>query len=316
MRFDRLETERRNPDTQDIDILATHELVAAIAHEDEKVAAAVRKALPEISAAVELIVSSMCAGGRLFYIGAGTSGRLGVLDAVECPPTFNTPPELVQGLIAGGAGAMFCAVEGAEDNPDFGMKDLQDRNLQAVDVVVGLAASGRTPYVAGGLKYAAGIGCPTIALVCVASSELSQYSVLTIAVPVGPEVIAGSTRMKAGTAQKMVLNMLSTATMVKLGKTYGNLMVDVKAGNAKLSARIHRMVRDATGVSEEVAATALNQALGSAKVAIVMLLADISTENALRLIGESHGSVRHALELAEKEKQKGSDSKGCDDCDE
>ncbi len=316
MKTDRLETERRNPNTQDIDTLATHELVAVIAHEDSKVASAVRKALPEISAAVELIVDSMRAGGRLFYIGAGTSGRLGVLDAVECPPTFNTPPELVQGLIAGGEGAMFCAVEGAEDNPDLGKQDLRDRNLQAVDVVIGLAASGRTPYVVGGLKYAAEIGCPTIAMVCVSSSELSRFSRLTISVPVGPEVIAGSTRMKAGTAQKMVLNMLSTATMVKLGKTYGNLMVDVKAGNAKLTARVHRMVRDATGVSEKTASTALNQALGSTKVAIVMLLAGISPEGALRCIEEAHGSVRHALLAAEKEKQKGSDDKGWGDCDE
>jgi N-acetylmuramic acid 6-phosphate etherase len=279
-------------------MLPTQEIVAVIQREDEKVALAVRNALPEISASVDLIVDSLQAGGRLFYIGAGTSGRLGVLDAAECPPTFNTPPSLVQALIAGGEGAMFRAVEGAEDDPDLAERDLRDKKLTAGDIVVGLAASGRTPYVLGGLRYAASIGCSTIAVVCVSGSEASQAAHLTITVLVGPEIIAGSTRMKAGTAQKMVLNMLSTATMVKLGKTYGNLMVDVKASNAKLRARIQRIVRDATGASEEEAATALTLASGSAKVAVVMLLAGVSSQCAQRCIEAAQGSVHNALAVA------------------
>ncbi|HWR29259.1 MAG TPA: N-acetylmuramic acid 6-phosphate etherase [Negativicutes bacterium] len=303
MNTDRLETERRNPDTNNLDMLPTHELVAAIQREDEKVAAAVRKALPEISAAVELIVTALRGEGRLFYIGAGTSGRLGVLDAAECPPTFNTPPDLVQALIAGGEGAMFRSIEGAEDDPNLAEQNLRDRKLSANDVVVGLAASGRTPYVLGGLRYAAGLGCPTIALVCVSDSEFARVARITIAIPVGPEVIAGSTRMKAGTAQKMALNMISTATMVKLGKTYGNLMVDVKASNAKLTARVHRIVRDATGVGAQEAATALTLAAGSAKVAIVMLLTGVSPEISLRCIEKAHGSVRHALIIAARKSE-------------
>lgn len=304
MKLDYLETERRNPDTYQLDMMSTQEIVAAIQREDEKVSMSVRKALPEITAAVDVIVESLRAGGRLFYIGAGTSGRLGVLDAAECPPTFNTSPEMVQGLIAGGEGAMFQAIEGAEDDPGLAEQDLRSKKLSAADVVVGLAASGRTPYVLGGLRYAASLGCSTVALVCVTGSELSRVARITISIPVGPEVLAGSTRMKAGTAQKMTLNMLSTATMVKLGKTYGNLMVDVKASNAKLVARVHRIVCDATGVGEMEAANALAMAGGSAKVAIVMLLAGISAETAHRCIDAAHGSVRHSLEVAAAEKQK------------
>jgi N-acetylmuramic acid 6-phosphate etherase len=304
MKLDYLETERRNPDTYQLDMMSTQEIVAAIQREDEKVSMSVQKALPEIAAAVDVIVESLRAGGRLFYLGAGTSGRLGVLDAAECPPTFNTSPDMVQGLIAGGEDAMFRAVEGAEDDPGLAAQDLRSKKLSAADVVVGLAASGRTPYVLGGLRYAAGLGCSTVALVCVNGSELSQVARITISIPVGPEVLAGSTRMKAGTAQKMTLNMLSTATMVKLGKTYGNLMVDVKASNAKLMARVHRIVREATGVGEREAANALVMAGGSAKVAIVMLLAGISAETAQQCIATAHGSVKHSLEVAAAEKQK------------
>ena len=273
MNLDRLETERRNPDTQNLDMLSAYDLVSVIQREDAKVAAAVRQALPSIAAAVDVIVESLRSGGRLFYIGAGTSGRLGVLDAAECPPTFNTSPDTVQALIAGGEGAMFRAVEGAEDNEELAAQDLNRRNLSAGDVVVGLAASGRTTYVLGGLRYAAGI--------------------------------AGSTRMKAGTAQKMVLNMLSTATMVKLGKTYGNLMVDVRASNAKLAARVLRIVRDATGSGEQEAAQALSIAGGSAKTAIVMLLAGISVAAATKCLEAAHGSVRHALLVAAERKVNG-----------
>ena len=303
MKLDQLETEFRNPDTFQLDLLSTQDLVAVIQREDEKVATSVRRALSEIVAAVDRIVYSLRAGGRLFYIGAGTSGRLGVLDAAECPPTFNTDPDMVQGLIAGGEDAMFRAVEGAEDDLSLAEKDLRKRNLTGNDVVVGVAASGRTPYVIGGVRYAAGLGCTTIALVCVSGSELSQVAQISISVPVGPEVLAGSTRMKAGTAQNMILNMLSTASMVKLGKTYENLMVDVKASNAKLTARIQRMVRDATGVGEQEAVKALTTAGGSAKVAIVMLLAGITSESAQRCIELAHGSVRHALVVAATEKE-------------
>ncbi len=298
MNLDRLETEQRNPNSQNLDLLSAYDIVSVIQREDEKVAVAVRGALPAIGTAVDWIAKALREGGRLFYIGAGTSGRLGILDAAECPPTFSTPPELVQGLIAGGTAAIFQAVEGAEDNPLLAEADLKERVLAPGDVVVGLAASGRTPYVVGGLKYANALGCRTIAVVCASDSELSGVAGLTIAVPVGPEVIAGSTRMKAGTAQKMVLNMLSTASMVKIGKTYGNLMIDVKASNAKLAARVHRMVRDATGAGEKEADEALEKSAGSAKVAIVMLLAGITAEQALCCIEAARGSVRHALELA------------------
>ena len=302
MNLDRLETERRNPETYNLDMLPTYDLVNVIQREDAKVAAAVRQALPEIAAAVDLIVDSLRSGGRLFYIGAGTSGRLGVLDAAECPPTFNTSPDTVQALIAGGEGAMFRAVEGAEDDPDLAAQDLRNRNLSPGDVVVGLAASGRTPYVMGGLRYSVGVGCPTIVMVCVSEAEIANYAKITIAVPVGPEVIAGSTRMKAGTAQKMTLNMLSTAAMVKLGKTYGNLMVDVKASNAKLAARVQRMVRDATGAGDQEAAQALAAAGGSTKAAIVMLLAGVSAVSAANCLEAARGSVRQALVLAEERK--------------
>ena len=299
MTFDRLLTEQANPETNNIDLLTTQEIVAAIQREDETVAAAVRAVLPEISRAVDLIVTAMQNGGRLFYIGAGTSGRLGVLDAAECPPTFSTQPELVQAVIAGGEKAMFQAVEGAEDSLTQAETDLRQRGLRANDIVVGLAASGRTPYVIGGLAYANRLGCNTLAVVCVPDSEVAKTARLTIAVLVGPEVIAGSTRMKAGTAQKMVLNMLSTATMVKLGKTFGNLMVDVRATNAKLTARVHRMVREVTGASEQDTAEALSLAAGSAKIAIVMLLGQVNAGRAMQLIEQARGSVRQALALVD-----------------
>jgi len=300
MSLDRLLTEKRNPDTKNIDMLSTLEIVATIQREDEKVAAAVRAVLPEVAQAVDLIVAAMKHGGRLFYLGAGTSGRLGVLDAAECPPTFNTEPELVQAVIAGGSDAIFKAVEGAEDDWFQAEIDLQARGLQPIDVVVGLSASGRTPYVIGGLRYAEKLGCARVAVVCVADAELSASAQLTIAAVAGPEVIAGSTRMKAGTAQKMVLNMLSTASMIKLGKTYGNLMVDVRATNAKLTARVQRMVKDVTGATEIEVAEALEKAAGSAKTAIVILLGRLTAKQAIRLLEQSRGSVRHALLLLER----------------
>jgi N-acetylmuramic acid 6-phosphate etherase len=305
MNLERLMTEKRNPDTKNIDMLSTLEIVAAIQREDEKVAAAVKMTLPDVAAAVELIVAALKRGGRLFYLGAGTSGRLGVLDAAECPPTFSTEPELVQAIIAGGNDAMFQAVEGAEDDSQQARLDLQSRGLMPQDAVVGLSASGRTPYVIGGLQYADQIGATRLAVVCVPESEMASYAQITMAALVGPEVIAGSTRMKAGTAQKMVLNMLSTATMVRLGKTYGNLMVDVRATNAKLTARVQRMVKDVTGASEPDVTAALEQAAGSAKTAIVMLLGRCSAQQAVQLLAQAHGSVRHALKQAERPRQHG-----------
>ena len=305
MNLERLMTEKRNPDTKNIDMLSTLEIVAAIQREDEKVAAAVKMTLPDVAAAVELIVDALKCGGRLFYLGAGTSGRLGVLDAAECPPTFSTEPELVQAIIAGGNAAMFQAVEGAEDDSQQARLDLQSRGLKPQDAVVGLSASGRTPYVIGGLRYAKQIGAVRLAVVCVPDAEMAADAQITMAALVGPEVIAGSTRMKAGTAQKMLLNMLSTATMVRLGKTYGNLMVDVRATNAKLTARVQRMVKDVTGASEQEVAIALEQAAGSAKTAIVMLLGRCSAQQAVQLLAQAHGSVRHALLQAGLSRQHG-----------
>lgn len=305
MNLERLMTEKRNPDTKNIDMLSTLEIVAAIQREDEKVAAAVKMTLPDVAAAVELIVDALKCGGRLFYLGAGTSGRLGVLDAAECPPTFSTEPELVQAIIAGGNAAMFQAVEGAEDDSQQARLDLQSRGLKPQDAVVGLSASGRTPYVIGGLRYAKQIGAVRLAVVCVPDAEMAADAQITMAALVGPEVIAGSTRMKAGTAQKMLLNMLSTATMVRLGKTYGNLMVDVRATNAKLTARVQRMVKDVTGASEQEVAVALDQGAGSAKTAIVMLLGRCSAQQAVQLLAQAHGSVRHALLQAGLSRQHG-----------
>ena len=305
MNLERLLTEKRNPDTKNIDMLSTLEIVAAIQREDEKVAAAVKMTLPDVAAAVELIVDALKRGGRLFYLGAGTSGRLGVLDAAECPPTFSTEPELVQAIIAGGNAAMFQAVEGAEDDSQQARLDLQSRGLKPQDAVVGLSASGRTPYVIGGLRYAKQIGAVRLAVVCVPDAEMAADAQITMVALVGPEVIAGSTRMKAGTAQKMLLNMLSTATMVRLGKTYGNLMVDVRATNAKLTARVQRMVKDVTGASEQEVAIALEQAAGSAKTAIVMLLGRCSAQQSVQLLAQAHGSVRHALLQAGLPRQHG-----------
>ena len=305
MNLERLLTEKRNPDTKNIDMLSTLEIVAAIQREDEKVAAAVKMTLPDVAAAVELIVDALKRGGRLFYLGAGTSGRLGVLDAAECPPTFSTEPELVQAIIAGGNAAMFQAVEGAEDDSQQARLDLQSRGLKPQDAVVGLSASGRTPYVIGGLRYAKQIGAVRLAVVCVPDAEMAADAQITMAALVGPEVIAGSTRMKAGTAQKMLLNMLSTATMVRLGKTYGNLMVDVRATNAKLTARVQRMVKDVTGASEQDVNAALDQGAGSAKTAIVMLLGRCSAQQAVQLLAQAHGSVRHALLQAGLSRQHG-----------
>ena len=304
MNLEKLLTESRNPDTLDIDQLSTLDIVTKINLQDQRVPLAVSKVLPEVAQAVDWIVAALNGGGRLFYLGAGTSGRLGILDAAECPPTYGTPPELVQGLIAGGEKAIFRAVEGAEDSLTLAAQDLTNRKLTSNDVVIGVAASGRTPYVIGGLSFAKEAGCNTIAVVCSPNSEMSTVADLTICVETGPEVIMGSTRMKAGTAQKLVLNMLTTATMIRCGKVYSNLMVDVQATNKKLIERAKRIVVLATGATHDQAQAALQQAEGSAKVAIVMLLAGMTAEEAKKRLKETNGFVAEAIHIQPQRTQR------------
>ena len=267
----KLNTEQRNPHTYNIDKLDTLSMLKLINDEDKTVALAVETELAHIAAAVDLITSKIQAGGKFFYIGAGTSGRLGVLDASECPPTFGVSPHLVQGLIAGGAAALVSSIEGAEDNAARAASDLAERKFSSNDVLVGIAASGRTPYVIGALNYANSINAATIAISCVENSQIAQIADVAITPITGPEVITGSTRLKAGTATKLVLNMLTTTTMIKLGKVYSNLMVDVQATNEKLKARAIRIVQEATNCREEAAIKALSQANGSAKSAIKLI---------------------------------------------
>lgn len=269
--LDKIATEQRNAASTNIDKVSTLEMVEIINNEDKKVAEAITPLLSKVAAGVELIAKHLQQGGRLFYVGSGTSGRLGILDAAECPPTFSTNPEMVQGIIAGGTDAIFRAQEGAEDSPQGGAVDLQAHNITAQDVVVGLTASGRTPYVAGALAYAQKQGAPTISITCTSHPEVGKWADISLEALVGPEVVTGSTRMKAGTAQKMLLNMLSTGAMIRLGKVYGNLMVDVKASNKKLQARAIRIVRTATGCSERVAAETLTKTAGRAREAIDLL---------------------------------------------
>ncbi|WLD91933.1 N-acetylmuramic acid 6-phosphate etherase [Alkalihalobacillus sp. AL-G] len=293
-----LTTEQRNMHTNSIDTLSTLQVLEIINHEDKSVANAVQKALPQISAAVDTIYDRIKEGGRMFYIGAGTSGRLGVIDAAECPPTFSTPPEQVQAIIAGGAEAMFDAIEGAEDDPAQGCNDLLERNLTSGDVVVGITASGRTPYVIGAIKGAIDIGAATVSLSCNPNSITSAIANKPIEVIVGPEVLTGSTRLKAATAQKMVLNMLTTATMIKLGKVYENLMVDVHATNKKLMERAKHIVMTITGISYHDAETILKQTNFEVKTAIVMLKTAVPLVVAKKCIQNADGSVREAIEQA------------------
>lgn len=290
-----IQTEERNPNSAHVDTLSTLDMVTLINAEDKKVADAVEAELPNIAQAVDIIAGKMKQGGRLIYSGCGTSGRLGVLDAVECPPTYSTEPEQVVGLIAGGLNAMFVAVEGAEDSMELGAEDLQKINFSAGDVLVGIAASGRTPYVIGAMKYAREIGAPTISVSCCPGSAITELADVSIAPTPGPEVITGSTRMKSGTAQKMVLNMLSTCSMIKLGKVYGNLMVDVKATNEKLIHRCERIVSIATGISEEEAVTYLQQCDYRPKVAIVMVKCGVDADKARELLEASDGHVADVI---------------------
>lgn len=292
----RLTTETRNPQTMRLDELSTAEVLEIMNHEDQTVAQSVQKALPQITQAVDQIVKNFKQGGRLFYMGAGTSGRLGVLDAAECVPTFGTDPEMVQGLIAGDEKAMTVAVEGAEDSLTLGPADLKKRHLTDKDTVVGIAASGRTPYVIGGLDYARVMHAATISLACNADAEISQHAEIAIEVPVGPEVLTGSTRLKSGTAQKLVLNMLSTVSMIGIGKVYKNLMVDVKPTNAKLVERSKRIIMQATDADYETAATVFEKAHQNVKVAIVMILTGVDETEAQKRLQEANGFVRKTID--------------------
>ena len=289
-------TEWRNPRTMNLDTMTELEIVSAINEEDARVPLAIAKKLPEIAQAAHWAVEAFEQGGRLFYMGAGTSGRLGVLDAAECPPTFGVDPGMVVGLIAGGEKAFLKAIEGAEDSRELGRSDLEAHGLTAKDFVVGIAASGRTPYVLGGLEYAKSVGCRTAAIACNTGSAVGKAADLAIEVEVGPEVLTGSTRMKSGTAQKMILNMISTASMVRIGKAYQNLMVDVMQTNEKLHVRAENIVIDATGVERQEARRAIDAAGGSVKCAITMLLAGCGAEEAARRLEQAHGHVRAAIE--------------------
>lgn len=291
-------TEERNPRTAAIDRGSAAEILALINAEDAGVAEAVRREIPRIAAALEAIEERWNRGGRLFYLGAGTSGRLGVLDAAECPPTFGTPPERVQALIAGGPEALLRAVEGAEDRPQDGRRDLEARGFGPGDALVGIAASGSTPYVLGGVRHAASIGAATVGLSCSAGSALERAARYPITPDVGPEAVAGSTRMKSGTAQKLVLNMLSTGLMIRTGCVLGNLMVNVQVQNAKLAGRAERIVRDASDCAAAQARAALEAARGDVRVAILMRASGLGRDDAARLLEGRGGNLRKALDAA------------------
>lgn len=288
-------TEDRSPRTATIDRLSTLALLEVMNDEDASVPGAVRRALPAIAQAVDTIVEHLRQGGRLLYVGAGTSGRLGVLDAVECVPTFNTDPETVQGIIAGGPLALTHAAEGAEDDRAAGYAEMVARNVSGRDVVVGIAASGRTPYVIGALEAANAAGAATVAISCNEPAPMLDLAGIPIAVLVGPEILSGSTRLKAGTAQKLILNMLSTATMIRLGKVYQNLMVDMRATNQKLMQRARRIVAEIAGVSSEEAGELLTHAGGEIKTAIVMALLGVSPDDARAQIDAAGGVLRTVI---------------------
>lgn len=292
----KIATEQRNPNTMNIDTLSTLDMMKLINREDHRVADAVGEVTDKIAQAVDVIAEKLAAGGRLIYCGAGTSGRLGILDAVECPPTYSTDPETVQALMAGGYGAIFKAVEGAEDSKELGVQDMQNIHFSQKDVLVGIAASGRTPYVRGCMEYAKQLGAPTVAVTCCPGSELDQFADIGIAPAPGPEVVTGSTRMKSGTAQKMVLNMLSTGAMIKLGKVYGNLMVDVKPSNEKLIRRCVTIVCSAAECSEEEATKALEECDYRPKVAIVMVLRGVNADTACTMLQKAEGRIAKVLE--------------------
>lgn len=291
----RLQTEGRNTASENIDTLSTLDMLTIINQEDQKVALAVERILPQIAQAVDAITHAFALGGRLIYCGAGTSGRLGILDASECPPTYGTPREQVIGLIAGGHTAILRAVENAEDNVALGEQDMIENQVGERDVVVGIAASGRTPYVIGAMKYARTQGATVVSLTCNANSAMSQLADIALEVVVGQEVVSGSSRMKAGTAQKMVLNMLTTGSMIRSGKVYGNLMVDVEATNAKLVQRQVDIVMQATDCDRSTAIKALSECERHCKTAILMILGQLSAAEASAVLTQNNGFIRQAL---------------------
>lgn len=290
-----LVTEQPNPQTDDMDQLPSAEIMELINREDRRIAELIQPLIPVIAQAADHIITSFQSGGRLFYVGAGTSGRLGILDASECPPTYGTPPSMVQGIIAGGFRAVKDPVEGAEDSEEAGGTDLKQHGLRPNDVVVGIAASGRTPYVLGAMNYAKQLGAVVIGLSNNAGTPMSVLSDVSIEAVMGPEVVMGSTRMKAGTAQKMILNMLTTTAMIRLGKVYRNFMVDLNPSNEKLVHRAKRMIQLATGAEENEIEQAFTSADGHVKTAIVMLMADVDAAEAGRRLENADGFVRHAI---------------------
>ncbi|OBQ74483.1 N-acetylmuramic acid 6-phosphate etherase [Mesorhizobium erdmanii] len=293
--LDGLVSEGRNPRTVDIDLLPTIDVLRKVNDEDRIVPAAVEKVLPDIAAAVDRIVLAFRKGARLVYIGAGTSGRLGVLDASECPPTFGVPEDMVIGLIAGGPEALVRSTEGAEDDPKMGAQALREINLTRDDVVVGIAVSGRTPYVIGGLNYAKQLGAATVALSCNPASTIAGIADIAISPVVGPEVLTGSTRLKSGTAQKLVLNMLTTASMIRIGKSFQNLMVDLNPSNKKLVARAIRMVMQTTGCTAQQARQALHQTGNDVKLAILVTITGMDVEAARAALAKAGGFLRKAI---------------------
>ncbi|WP_284644947.1 N-acetylmuramic acid 6-phosphate etherase [Paenibacillus silviterrae] len=289
-------TEQPNERTKQIDQLPTEQILTLINDEDRLIADAIRGLIPQLTQAVDRIVESFRKGGRLFYIGAGTSGRIGILDASECPPTYGTPPSMVQGIIAGGFQAIKDPVEGAEDSEELGASDIDKHGVDANDVVVGIAASGRTPYVLGAMKRAKALGAGVVGICNNHDTPMSALADIKLEAVVGPEVVLGSTRMKAGTSQKLILNMLTTASMIRMGKVYGNLMVDLQPSNVKLVHRAKRIITMATGASEDVVEKAFNEAGGQVKTAIVMILGEVDCHKATEALAATDGFVRKALE--------------------
>lgn len=294
--LEKMITESRNPASAEIDTLSTIDILTVINQEDKKVPLAVEAVLPQVAQTVDAVVSAFAQGGRLIYSGAGTSGRLGILDASECPPTYGTPASQVVGIIAGGHKAILQAVENAEDNVEMGAQDLKDIAFNEKDVLVGIAASGRTPYVLGAMNYAKSVGATVAAISCNPGSAMSQCADIAIDIVVGPEVVTGSSRMKAGTAQKLVLNMITTGSMIRSGKVYGNLMVDVEATNAKLVQRQVNIVSQATDCTPEEAELALNACQRHCKTAILMVLSGLSANEARALLNKNNGFIRQALQ--------------------
>ena len=302
--LEKMATEMRNAGTMALDEMTPLEIITIMNHEDERVAKVVKVALPQVAKAVEWTTKSLQTGGRIIYIGAGTSGRLGILDASECPPTFGVSYDCVVGIIAGGKEAFIKAAEGAEDNPDLGRDDLIQIHLTSKDTVIGIAASGRTPYVLGAMAYAKETGCRTVAIVCNENMEMSRAADIGIELLTGPEILTGSTRLKAGTAEKMVLNMISTASMVGIGKVYENLMVDVQQTNEKLVCRAENIVMEAVNCSREDARKALKEADGDAKLAITRMLLNCNIARARKLLEGAKGKIRIAVMNGKKETDK------------